>query len=173
MIALGEFQKLIVLRRTPNGVYLTDDSGEEVLLPNKYIPEGLELEDQLSVFVYTDSEDRPIATTLSPHLILGEFNYLKVKDVNAIGAFMDWGLEKDLLIPFKNQRRTMQSGEWHCVYLYLDLDTDRLVGTAKINQFLKESPEDLKTGTAVEILVCERTDLGVNVIINQSFKGLF
>lgn len=169
---IGGQNTLNVLRHTSAGAFLGDESGGEVLLPNKYVPEDLKVGEDISVFVYTDSEDRPVATTLTPKIRLNEFAFLQVKAVNEIGAFMDWGLEKDLLVPFREQGRKMAKHLWYVVYLYLDSLSNRLVASAKIRRFLQDVPEDLEPGQEVSLLVYDRTDLGMNVIVDNKYHGL-
>src|SRR6476620_1045361 len=128
MVAIGNYNELEVAKFVEFGVYLDSEDGE-ILLPLKYVPENIELGDKLNVFIYRDSEDRMIATTLRPKATVGQFAALEVKDASRIGAFMDWGLEKDLFVPFHNQRSAMKPGETHVVYIYLDESSDRIVGS--------------------------------------------
>ena len=172
MIPLGTYSTLTAKRQLLQGIYLEDAEGDEVLLPNKYIPNGLELEDEISVFVYTDSEDRIIATTIKPKILLHEFACLEVSAVTKIGAFLDWGLEKDLFVPFKNQKLKMKEGNSYIVYLYNDEESDRLVASAKIFKYLSNEELTVKNEEAVNLLIAEPTDLGVNVIINNRHRGL-
>ena len=136
MLELGRYQELSIARETDPGLFLINTDGDEVLLPHKYKPESYEIGDSLEVFVYLDNEERPIATTLKPHLTLNQFGYLRCMDVNKFGAFMDWGLEKQLFVPFRQQARPMKVGNWYIVYLYLDEITNRLVGSSKTKKFL-------------------------------------
>ncbi len=173
MIELGRTNRLQALRMTSVGMFLGHSSGEDVLLPNKYVPETLAVDDFINVFVYTDSEDRIIATTLLPLLEREEFGVLKVVSVTTFGAFMDWGLEKDLLVPHREQAEPMEVGRSYPVYIYYDKTTDRLVGSTKINKFLEEGEmPDLEVGDEVALLVYERTDLGHNVVVNNRYRGL-
>jgi len=128
--------------------------------------------DDIEVFIYRDSEDRIIATTLEPKIQLNEFAYLQVKAVTQVGAFLDWGLEKDLFVPFREQNKKMEVDKWYAVYLYLDEDTDRLVASCKVNRFFEKENIDLAIGQEVDILVFEETDLGMNAVINNKYKGL-
>lgn len=158
---------------TSVGMFLGHSSGEDVLLPNKYVPETLAVDDFINVFVYTDSEDRIIATTLLPHIERDEFGVLKVVSVTSFGAFMDWGLEKDLLVPHREQAEPMEVGRSYPVYMYYDQTTDRLVGSTRINKFLEEGTmPDLDKGDEVSLLVYERTDLGHNAVVNNRYRGL-
>lgn len=169
---IGAYNQLVVDRFTPPGAYLLDDQGNDVLLPTKYIPGNCKKGDELEVFVYLDSEDRPVATTLSPFLTVGDFACLKVKQVNRFGAFMDWGIEKDLMVPFREQIGKMVEGNSYIIYLYLDEKTQRLVGTQKIQPYLETEEIQLSEGEEVDLLIADSTSLGVNVIINNRYKGL-
>ena len=172
MIYIGQKNTLTILRETDPGLYLGDDEDNVVLLPNKYIPEDFKIGDELSVFVYLDHEERPVATTLEPHINLNEFAYLRCEDVTKYGAFLYWGLEKQLFVPFKEQARPMKVGSWYIVYLYLDDKTNRLVASSKTNKFLNNENLDIKAFDEVSILVTHLTDKGANVIINGKYKGL-
>ncbi len=169
---IGQQNRLKVLRFTPPGAYLGSKDGKEVLLPTKYIPPKLKVDDELEVFVYRDSEDRIIATTLKPHAEINQFGYLRVKDVNKFGAFLDWGIEKDLMVPFREQIGKMQTGNSYLVYVYLDPKTQRLVATQKIQAHFESSSIDLEVGEEVDLLVGDETELGVNVVINNKYRGL-
>lgn len=172
MISIGQKQTLEVLRLTPPGAFLGDGADGEVLLPNRYVPTGMKVGDKIEVFVYTDSEDRPIATTREPLVMRNEFACLKVVDVTRFGAFMDWGLEKDLLVPFKQQSHRMNKGEWHLIYLYLDESTNRLVATSKLLPLFDKDLSVLEEGQMVEVLVGESVDLGIQAVINNRYRGL-
>lgn len=167
---IGQFQKLTVSRLTDPGAYLTDGEND-VLLPTKYIPIGTKEGQKLNVFIYRDSEDRIICTTQTPHATVGQFAYLKVKDVSKVGAFLDWGIDKDLLIPFSEQKQKLRQGQWCLVYVLLDQKTDRLVATAKVARFFS-APSSLNTGDLVDLLITNETDLGINVVVENKFKGL-
>lgn len=174
MITIGQYNRLTALRMTSVGMYLGDDEDNDVLLPNKYVPDDLREGDQIEVFIYTDSEDRPIATTLRPAVVRDTFAALKCVALSSFGAFMDWGLEKDLLVPTKAQEVPMSEGRWYVVYCGYDADTDRLIGSSKINALVDdEAPEELKEGDEVTALIYERTDLGLNAVVNDQFRGLF
>jgi predicted RNA-binding protein (virulence factor B family) len=170
---LGKFNTLRIARETPQGFYLIDEADEEVLLPGKYITPEMKMDDSIDVFIYRDSEDRLVATTETPLVKIHEFAYLKVKAVNAIGAFLDWGLEKDLFVPFREQKKKMQEGFSYPVYVYMDEQTGRLVATSKWERYISKDPlEDLMEQDEVELFITHLSDLGVNVIINNKFKGL-
>ncbi len=172
MLFLGKFNDLTIERKTSVGLFLSEPEGTEVLLPNKYVSEEMVIGNTIRVFVYKDSEDRPVATTQTPLLLRNEFGYLRVRDVNSYGAFLDWGLEKDLFVPFSEQITKMETGESHIVFLYLDRRTDRLLATARWRQNLDNSRLMVKEGDEVDLLVADRTDLGYNVIINNYHLGL-
>jgi len=172
MIEIGKYNTLKILRDTKVGLFLGNEEGEDILLPNKYVPKEFEIGDELAVFVYLDHEERPVATTLEPYVLLNEFALLRVNYVNQIGAFMDWGLEKDLLVPFREQARPMEKGKRYLIYCYLDEKTNRLVASSKINQFLDNENLTVEQGEEVDLIVSHITDLGINVIINEKHKGL-
>ena len=172
MLHLGVFNELTILRFTSVGAYLGDDEDNDVLLPTKYIPQGAELGDTISVFLYLDSEDRIIATTLKPLLELHEFGLLKVNQVSHFGAFLEWGIEKDLFVPFKEQHLKMEEGKSYIVYLYLDKATNRLVASSRIKRFLEFEVVRVNEGDEVDLLIHSTTELGKNVIVNDTYSGL-
>lgn len=171
MVAIGDYNELEIIKQVDFGVYLDSEDGE-ILLPAKYLPAHYQLGDRLRVFVYRDSEDRIIATTLEPKAKVGDFAALTAKDVTNYGAFLDWGLEKDLFVPFSNQRDKMQPGRTYTVYLYLDENSDRIVATAKYEKFLNTDAPQLSEGQEVDLLVAGFTDLGIKVIINNQYLGI-
>ncbi|MCO6476822.1 MAG: GntR family transcriptional regulator [Phaeodactylibacter sp.] len=172
MIQIGRYQLLTAIRSTPHGMVLQDAEGDDVLLPKKYSPESLAPGDEIDVFVYTDSEDWPVATTQKPKAILGEFAYLQVKEVVPFGAFLDWGLDKDLLAPFAEQSKKMERGKYYLVYLMLDEQTDRLIASSKLSKFLETENIELSEGQEVDLLIGPQTDIGYNAIINNRYRGL-
>lgn len=172
MSYIGKNVELSINRFTSVGAYLEDFKGFEVLLPNKYLTDNMELGQKVDVFIYNDSEDRPVATTETPLIELNNFAFLTVKDVNQFGAFLDWGLEKDLLVPFKEQNSKMVEGGIYLVRLIVDEQTNRLIGTAKINRYLDEKPKNLEIGDEVDLFVAGATDLGQKVIVNNRYAGL-
>lgn len=172
MIALGKYNNLEILRDTTVGLFLGDDEGNDVLLPNKYVPEEFEIGDRIEVFCYLDHEERIVATTLVPYVTVDQFQLLQVAEVNEYGAFMDWGLEKHLLVPFREQRNKMQEGQWYVVYCYLDEKTDRLVASNKLDKFLSNDDLTVNALDEVDLVVTRLTDLGWEVIINHKHKGL-
>ncbi|AEW86274.1 GntR family transcriptional regulator [Flavobacterium columnare NBRC 100251 = ATCC 23463] len=171
MIEIGKYNTLKIARNTNIGLYLTDGD-KDVLLPNKYVPIEYEIDEEIDVFVYLDHEERPVATTLEPYIVLNEFSLLRVNYVNKFGAFMDWGLEKDLFVPFKEQARPMEEGKRYLVYMYLDKQTNRLVGSSRLNQFLSNQNLSVENGEEVDLIVSHISDTGINVIINEKHKGL-
>lgn len=168
---IGQFNTLKIDRDTRVGLFLTDGK-EDVLLPNKYVPKVFEIGEELTVFVYLDHEERPVATTLVPYIFLNEFALLRVNYINQVGAFMDWGMEKDILVPFKEQARPMEKGKRYLVYLYMDGKTNRLVASSKTNQFLDNENITVEKGEEVDLIISHITEIGINVIINQKHKGL-
>ena len=172
MIETGRYNKLRILRQASVGLYLGDVATEDVLLPNKYCPESFELEDEIEVFVYRDGEGRKVATNLTPKIHLNEFALLEVTAVTDIGAFMDWGMEKELLVPFAEQRQKMIEGRWYIVYLDLDTKTDRLYASNKVEKHLQNENLTVEEKEEVELLVLQKTDLGFSVIVNNRHMGL-
>ena len=172
MIELGQINKLEILRHTSVGLFLGDDTHSGILLPNKYVPEHYTIGEEITVFCYLDHDERPVATTLEPHIIVGEFQLLKVVEVNEFGAFLDWGLEKHLLVPFSEQRSKMQEGQWYVVHCYLDERSNRLVASNKIDKFLSNDELTVRVRENVELVVTRQTDLGWEVIVNNRHKGL-
>jgi predicted RNA-binding protein (virulence factor B family) len=169
---IGRINKLTISRRTDHGLYLVDDLEDEVLLPKAYVKSNLRVDDEIEVFIYKDSDDRIVATTLTPDIKIGEFAFLQVKDVNQIGAFIDWGLPKDLLVPYAEQNVKMKAGYWYLIYLLEDEQTERLVGSAKINRYIDFKDIELKPGDEVDLLLFNLTDIGMNAIVNGKHKGL-
>lgn len=172
MIELGRINNLEILRDTSVGLFLGDEDGNDVLLPNKYVPTSYEIGEKIKVFCYLDYDERPVATTLEPDIMLGEFRLLQVAEVNEFGAFMEWGLEKHLLVPFREQRVKMKEGQWYVVHCYLDERSGRLVGSNKLDKFLSNENIDLKEWEQVDLVVTRQTDLGWEVIVNERHKGL-
>lgn len=173
MTEVGKYNTLPILRSVDFGVYL--DGGElgEILLPQRYLPEGSRVGDAVEVFVYYDSEDRVIATTERPYAQVGEFAVLKVNSVNPVGVFLDWGLaSKELLVPFREQRAEMFPGKYYVVYLYVDEVSGRIVATAKINRFLQKTPVDYTLNQEVSLLVTQETELGFKVIVDNAHWGM-
>lgn len=173
MLQIGQYHTLEILRLTPPGLFLGDGEKEnEVLLPNKYIPANYEIGDQITVFVYQDFDERVVATTLTPKITLNGWAMLEVKDNSKIGAFMDWGLEKDLLVPFSEQLSRMRVGGRYLIHMYYDEASGRLVGSQKFKKFISNDFLKLNEGDEVDIIIGNKSDLGVNVIVNGQHSGL-
>lgn len=171
MIEIGKYNTLKIARSTAVGLYLTDGT-TDILLPNKYVPRQFEIGEEMTVFVYLDQEERPVATTLEPYIYLEEFALLRVNHINNYGAFMDMGLEKDLFVPYREQARPMEKGKRYLVFMYLDHETNRLAGSSKLNQFLDNEKLTVAESDEVSLIVSHITDMGINVIINTRHKGL-
>jgi len=172
MANIGKLNTLTVMREAEQGLYLDGENLGDILIPKRYVPEGTKVDDEIEVFIYTDSEDRIIATTEKPYAMVGQFGAMKVVHVNKFGAFLDWGLMKDLFVPFREQKMKMLEGNTYVVFVYLDLDSDRIAGSAKLDQFLDETPPPFEQGEEVEIIIAQKTDLGFKVIINETHWGL-
>ena len=162
---------LKVVRRADHGVYLSGGP-EDILLPNRYIPEGLEIGDELDVFVYLDNEERLVATTETPKAQVGDFAWLQVAWVNNFGAFLDWGLMKDLFVPFREQKMKMEKGKSYLVHLHIDPETYRIMGSAKVERYLSSDFPPYHGGDEVDILIWQKTDLGFKAIVDNKFGGL-
>ncbi len=170
MINYGSNNKLKVDKVVDFGVYLTDGK-ERLLLPGKYVPKGLKLGDEIEVFVYRDSEDRPIATTLKPKAKVGDIALLRAKDVSHVGAFLDWGLEKDLFVPFKEQRERMVAGKDYVVIVKLDPLTGRLIASNRFTSVTRKPGPELKIGQEVNLIVYDTTDISFKVLIDRTYLG--
>lgn len=154
------------------GLYLTDEDGNEVLLPGKYVPESAEPGQDIEIFCYLDNEERPVATTLKPFVKRNEFGYLRVAEVNEYGAFLDWGLEKHLLVPFREQLSAMEEGKWYVVFCYLDEKSFRLAASSRLERFLDNSNAVYDQGQEVRIMITRQTELGWEVVIDGKHIGL-
>ncbi|HIF34349.1 MAG TPA: GntR family transcriptional regulator [Planctomycetaceae bacterium] len=172
MIEIGRTYHLRVVKETEFGVYLDAENLDEILLPSKHAPDNLSIDDTVEVFLYLDSEDRPIATTQTPKAEVGEFAYLEVKDNTQFGAFLDWGLAKDVLVPFSEQHRPMTVGDYYIVFLYLD-NQDRITATSKIDKIvLEDDQHDFRPQQMVDLIIGNSTELGFKAIVNHSHWGL-
>ena len=170
---IGKYNELRINRSVDFGFYLADENGNEVLLPKRYITEDMHEGDMIKVFVYNDSENRPVATTEQPKAIVGDFAIMRVKAVNAVGAFLDWGLAaKDLLVPFREQRVRMLAGRSYIVHVYLDHESNRIAASAKLDKFLGNRPPRYYHRQKVEVLIVQRTELGYKVIVNNMHWGM-
>ena len=174
MALIGRYNSLQVVKHTNFGLYLDGGADGEILLPNRYIPKDIPSEDEdwLNVFVYLDSADKLIATTEKPKVQVGEFASLKVVEVNSIGVFLDWGLPKDLLLPYSEEKRQMTAGEYVVVHVYLDKHTRRITATARLDRYLDKTPATYQVGQEVDLLVAEATDMGFKAVINHKHWGL-
>ncbi|MBN6773373.1 GntR family transcriptional regulator [Pseudomonas granadensis] len=174
MALVGRYNSLQVVKHTNFGLYLDGGADGEILLPNRYIPKDIPSEDEdwLNVFVYLDSEDKLLATTEKPKVQVGEFASLKVVEVNSIGVFLDWGLPKDLLLPYSEEKRQMTAGEYCVVHVYLDKHTRRITATARLDRYLDKTPANYSPGQEVDLLVAEATEMGFKAIINNKHWGL-
>ena len=171
-IKLGEYNLLEVVKEVDFGVYLDGSEDGEILLPTRYVPQGCKPGDVLNVFIYLDMDERLIATTLQPYVKVGEFACLEVAWVNQYGAFLDWGLMKDLFVPFREQKMKMLKGNSYVVYVHLDEDSYRIVASAKVEKFLSKDMPEYNPGDEVDILIWQKTDLGFKVIVDNKFGGM-
>ena len=171
MIKIGQVNRLMVIKEVPFGIYLDGGDCGDILLPNKVVPKGTTVTDMLDVFIYFDSEDKIIATTLRPRATVNTCAFLKVIDVNRVGAFLDWGLDKDLLVPKPEQHRSMELDKFYIVYVKQD-SKDRIIASSKLDYFLDKTPADYKPGDEVNLLIASTTELGTKVIINDRHWGL-
>ncbi len=172
MIEIGCFNTLKILRDTEPGLFLGDDEDNEVLLPNRYVPDKFQLDDMIEVFIYLDNDERLVAVTDKPYIKKGDFALLRCNAVNEYGAFLDWGMVKELFCPFKEQSFKMKKGGWYLVHCYLDDITDRLVASSKTNRFLDNSELSIELYDEVNLIVSHPSELGMNVIINNCHLGL-
>ena len=170
-LSLGRFNRLTIVRRAEQGLYLSGGP-EDILLPNRYVPDGAEIGDEIDVFVYLDNEERLIATTETPKAQVGDFAWLQVAWVNNFGAFLDWGLMKDLFVPFREQKMKMQKGKSYLVHLHIDPETYRIMASAKVERYLSTDFPPYHGGDEVDILVWQKTDLGFKAIVENRFSGM-
>ena len=171
-IELGKYNQLEVVKEVDFGLYLDGGDDGEILLPSRYVPEGTKVGDMLNVFIYLDNEERLVATTLDPYAQVGQFAYLEVAWVNQYGAFLNWGLMKDLFVPFREQKLKMQVGRKYIVHVHLDEESYRIMASAKVEHFLSDEKPEYNAGEEVDILIWQRTDLGYKAIIDNKFSGL-
>jgi len=171
MVELGDYNHLTIIKLMDFGAFL--DGGEigDILLPRRYVKEDAQIGDKVKVFVFLDSNDDYIATTQQPFAKVGEFASLRVKDVNKVGAFLDWGLSKDIMVPFGEQKPKMEAGRNYLVFLYVD-NTNRIAASGKVDKFLNKNPRGYKAGDEVQLLTGARTELGYKAIINNDCWGL-
>ena len=171
-LQIGELNTLIIDRETAPGLYLRALDESDILLPNQYVTDAMHVGDTIDVFVYTDSEDRPVATTLTPKAMMNEIAFVEVVDTSAIGAFVDWGLPKDLFVPRALQKRPFAVGEKRLIRVILDEQTNRLVGTEKISGALQTPPKSFYPNTPVTFMVIAKTPLGYKVIVDHKYEGM-
>ncbi len=171
MIDIGQYNQLDVIKKVDFGLYLDGGAYGDILLPKRYVDKNTALGDRLEVFIYLDSEDRLVATTLKPKAVVGECAYLKVVDVNRIGAFLDWGLPKDLLVPYNQQQKPMQKGYSYMVYLFVDEHSERIAGSSRLEDFLTEEPDQLKPNQPVDLMIYGNSDLGFKAVVDGRYLG--
>lgn len=171
-IELGRMNRLTVVKAVDFGLYLDGGREGEILLPSRYVPENTQIGDEIDVFLYLDSEERLIATTEHPKAMVGDFAYLQVAWVNNFGAFLDWGLMKDLFVPFREQKMKMLKGQSYIVHLHIDEESYRIMASAKVERYLSKDMPPYKEGDEVDVLVWQKTDLGFKVIVDNRFGGL-
>lgn len=174
MIEIGTYNTLKIAEEVNEGLMLSHTTGEKILMPKKYCSKNFKLKDELEVFVFVNKAGCKIATTLHPKIFLYEFGYLKVKAVNNSGAFLDWGMPKDLMVPFAEQERRMTLGEWYIVYFDIDIEGDkqRLYASSKIDQWLQNEELNVEVGDEVDVIVIDESNLGYSVIVNHEYRGL-
>ena len=172
MVEIGKINVLDFVRETDNGIYLNGGDLGEILMPQKFVTPAIRKLKQAEVFVYSDSEDRLVATTEKPLAKVGEFAFLEVVAVTRVGAFLNWGLPKDLLVPFREQKAKMLEGKSYLVYVFLDFQTNRIAASAKLDKFLDNTPVQYETGEEVALLIAEQTDLGYKAIVNNEHWGM-
>lgn len=172
MLRIGQKNRLTVTKKSDFGIFLDGGKFGNILLPKRYVTESMRIGDTLDVFIYLDSDDCIIATTETPKVMVGECALLEVKEVNQVGAFLDWGLLKDLLVPYSEQHKPMEAGRSYVVCVYLDNKTQRITASSRLNHHLEERASGLKTGQAVDIQICGRSDLGYKAVINHTHLGL-
>ena len=171
-VILGKYNQLEVVKEVDFGVYLNGGDDGEILLPSRYVPEGCRPGDMLNVFIYLDNEERLIATTLQPKVLVDEFACLEVAWVNEYGAFLDWGLMKDLFVPFREQKMKMQKGHRYVVHAHVDEDSYRIMASAKVEKYLSKDMPPYQSGEEVEVMAWQKTDLGYKVIVDNKYSGL-
>ncbi len=173
MLEIGRINTLQVTKQVSFGLYMDGGEAGEILLPKRYVPEGTIVQDWLDLFIYLDSEDRLIATTETPKVMVDECAFLKVVAVTPVGAFLDWGLPKDLLVPFNEQDRPMEVGRSYVVVVTVDDATNRIMASSRLHDYLdEEADEDIEVGQSVELLISGQTDLGYKAVINHDYLGL-
>ena len=172
MAEFGKFNKLRVIQELNYGVYLDGEGLGEILLPRRYVAENCQIGDMIEVFIYHDSQERLVATTQKPFAIVGQFALLKVKAATDVGAFLNWNLPRDLFVPFREQKQKMVEGELYVVYVYLDEKSGRIAASSRLDKFLGKQETDFHDGQKVDLLICDRTELGYKAIVDNTCWGI-
>lgn len=172
MLQIGKLNTLKIVKEVDFGLYLDGGDDGEILLPKRYVPETYKIDEDIEVFIYRDSEDRIIATTETPNAMVGDFALMEVVSVNKFGAFLDWGLQKDLLVPFREQKQDMEKGKQYVVFVYLDNETNRIAASSKLNKYLDNILPEYEANQQVDIMVVNKSDMGYNAIINNLHWGM-
>lgn len=171
-LTLGKINHLTIVRKVDFGMYLDGGPTGDILLPSRYVPKGAKIGDELDVFIYLDQEERPIATTERPLAMVDDFAFLRVAWVNEHGAFLDWGLMKDVFCPFREQKMRMEKDRSYIVHIHLDEESYRIVASAKIDRYLSKDMPPYHPNDEVSILVWQKTELGFKVIVDNKYQGL-
>ncbi|WP_263079059.1 S1-like domain-containing RNA-binding protein [Endozoicomonas sp. Mp262] len=172
MAKIGQVNRLKVVNLLDFGAFLDGGLLEDILMPRRFVPEECKVGDELDVFIYLDSDDIPIATTLRPKAQAGQFACLKVTDTNRVGAFLDWNMPKDLLVPFSEQKERMEKDRFYTVYVYQEKQNYRMVASSKINKFLSTQPHRYRNGQEVSLMICDKTDIGYTAIVDNQYMGV-
>lgn len=172
MLRIGQQNRLTIIKRTDFGIFLDGGKFGNILLPKRYVTDDMKIGAELDVFIYLDSDDCIIATTLTPKAMVGECAFLEVKEVNNVGAFLDWGLPKDLLVPYSEQHKPMEVGRSYVVCIYLDEYTGRITASSRLNRHLEERASGLRAQQPVDLLICGRSDMGYKAVVNHTHLGL-
>jgi len=172
MVEIGKMNRLKVIKKLDAGVWLDGQELGGIFMPRSYAQKDCMIEDDVDVFIFSDSDDKPLATTKRPYAMVGECALLKVASVTPVGVFLDWGLNKDLLVPFNEQKEKMEEGKSYIVYVHLDKRTNRIVASSKLNRFLDKQPVDFQEGQRVELLICSQTEIGYKSIIDNARWGI-
>ncbi len=172
MLRIGQQNRLKIIKHTDFGIFLDGGKFGNILLPKRYVTTDMKIGDERDVFIYLDSDDCIIATTLTPKAMVGECAFLEVKEVNNVGAFLDWGLPKDLLVPYSEQHKPMEVGRSYVVCIYQDEYTGRITASSRLNRHLEERASGLRAQQAVDLLICGRSDMGYKAVINHTHLGL-
>lgn len=172
VLEIGKYNRLKIVKAVDFGLYLDGGEGKEILLPKRYVPQDAATGEELDVFIYKDNEERLIATTDKPYGTVGEFCMMKVKEISKVGAFLDWGIMKDLFVPYREQKTPMTAGQSYLVYIYLDFVTQRVAASTRLDKYLDNIPPTYEYNQEVDLIIVHKTDLGYKVIINNAHSGL-